>query len=137
MTFSRLRWLCTSLALAACARSAPPTTIIPLDQDVVLAPATPVAVPSSNLRLSFERVSADSRCPADAVCVWAGNATVQVRVTDNGQLPREFSLNSTTAPTSVSFDGYVLRFVALNPPPVSTTPIDPKNYRLTIRLERP
>ncbi|MGH7680245.1 MAG: hypothetical protein ACRENU_17370 [Gemmatimonadaceae bacterium] len=137
MTVHRFAPVISLLVGLACARSAPPTTIIPLDQDVVLAPATPVAVPSSNLRLSFERVSADSRCPADAVCVWAGNATVQVRVTDNGQLPREFSLNSTTAPTSVSFDGYVLRFVALSPTPVSTTPIDPKDYRLTIRLERP
>src|SRR5690349_24410234 len=29
-------------------------------------------------RLKFERVQSDSRCPMDALCVWAGDATVAV-----------------------------------------------------------
>jgi hypothetical protein len=125
------------LLALACARSTPPTTVVGVDQDVVLTPRNVVAIANSDLRLSFERVSADSRCPSDVVCVWAGNATAHIRVTNDGQVPREFAINSTTAPMDASFDGFHLKFVSLTPVPVSTAQIDPKAYRLTVRLERP
>ena len=124
------------LLALACARSTPPTTVVGLDQDVVLTPGNVVAIANSDVRLSFDRVSADSRCPTDVVCVWAGNATAHIRVTNNGEVPREFAINSTTAPRDAAFDGFQLKFVSLSPVPVSTVRIDPKDYRLTVRLER-
>lgn len=137
MTIQQLAATIPLVLALACARSSPPTTVVAVDQDVVLAPGQLVEVANSRVRLTFERVSNDSRCPSDVVCVWAGNATAHIRVTNNGDLPREFALNSTTAPREATFDGFVAKFVSLAPAPVSTTSIDPKDYRLTIRLERP
>lgn len=110
---------------------------VALGQDVVLTPGQLVHVGTAGARLSFAAVPADSRCATDVVCVWAGNATVRVRVWGDSGAPRVVELNSSVEPRQVQVDGYTLRFVALTPDPVSTTSIAPGSYRLTVRLERP
>jgi hypothetical protein len=121
-------------ATGTCAGSA--TTVVALGEDVVLTPGRLVEVGTSGARLSFEAVTTDSRCPTDVQCVWAGNATARVRVWGDAGMPRTVELNSSVEPKQIPVDGYLLRFVALTPDPVSTTRIEPAKYRLTVRLER-
>ena len=39
-----------------------------------------VFLPAQNLKITFERVVEDSRCPSDVECFWAGQATVTIRL---------------------------------------------------------
>lgn len=66
------------LVAAACVE---PSVEVPLDQDFELALGRTVSIAGTPQRVTFEAVPEDSRCPIDAVCVWAGNARVSLRVT--------------------------------------------------------
>jgi hypothetical protein len=109
----------------------------PLGQDVALTIRTPVEFGPDRLRVRFDSVLQDSRCPRDVQCVWAGNAAARVRVQISSDLEQIIDLNTNVGPKESHFDGYVLRLVALGPDPVSTTRIEPAAYRLTVRVERP
>src|SRR5690349_9135119 len=39
----------------------------------------------NDLKLTFRNVDADSRCPIDAVCVWAGDAEVALKIDQGSQ----------------------------------------------------
>mgnify|MGYP005836882441 CR=1 FL=1 len=88
------------------------------------------------LQVSFTRVLEDSRCPADLVCVWAGNAKVEIELTFSGAGRSTVTLNSTLDPLEISFAGYIVRYVDLEPYPRSTRSIDPQAYRLTLIVSR-
>ena len=135
------------LLVVACARSTAcdpataecgsvATTTVNLGQDIVLAPGQTVAVEGTSVRIAFDHIVADSRCPRDVVCVWAGNAQARVRILTEGDTARTLDINSTVEPKLGQFDGYTLRFVSLTPEPVSTAKIDSATSRLTVRLER-
>jgi hypothetical protein len=149
VTTHKTLWiLCAASTVAlACARSTacdPATStcapaaesVVRVDEDVVLIPGRVVRVEESQVRLSFERVVSDSRCPRDVTCVWAGNAAARIRAWSDSDTARTIDLNSTLEPKSARLDGYSVRLVAVAPDPVSTTRIEPTAYRLTIRIER-
>ena len=54
--------------------------------EVTLRPGQVTAVASTPLRIGFERVAADSRCPSTALCIQSGDALVvfNVSVGDRG-----------------------------------------------------
>jgi len=62
--------------------------------------------PKAKLSVRFVELVEDSRCPADAQCVWAGNAKVKIRVTKNGK-PQDLTLD-TNGPHqyATTADGY-------------------------------
>lgn len=86
------------------------------------------------LRVTFVRVLEDSRCPIDVVCVWQGNAKVQLALTRLGQPGRRVSLNSTLNPTEIDFKGFRVSFVDIQPAPVSNHPIARRTYQVTLRV---
>ena len=43
------------------------------------------AVLDGGLKVAFERVPADSRCPLDALCIRAGDATVALTISQDGR----------------------------------------------------
>lgn len=74
-------------------------------------------VAHGKLTVKFISVVEDSRCPANAKCVWAGNAKVRISVRSGRRAAKTFELNSTLSPKSVAYDGYEIAFVELNPIP--------------------
>lgn len=89
------------------------------------------------LKVTFLRVLADSRCPADVVCVWQGNAAVQLSVVRLGQqrTARRIVLNTTLEPRAFVFREYRLVMGELQPYPVSTNPIKLRAYKLTLQVD--
>ena len=55
-----------------------PTRAARLDEPFKLEEGESVAFTSESLEVRFDAMVADSRCPANVVCVWAGEATVAV-----------------------------------------------------------
>ena len=69
------------------------------------------------LRIAFEGVAEDSRCPEGVVCVWAGNARAHFSATDRGGERVEFDLNTGVQPFAHRFGGYTIRLEKLAPHP--------------------
>jgi hypothetical protein len=89
------------------------------------------------LKVTFLRVLADSRCPSDVVCVWQGNAAVQLSVIRLGQLrtARRVVLHTTLEPHELAFREYRLVMGELQPYPMSTNPIKLRAYQLTLQVD--
>jgi hypothetical protein len=85
-------------------------------------------------RLRFDQVAADSRCPMDALCVWAGDAAVLVTVTPSGGASESRELHTQPPGSQISYSGYTVTLTALAPYPRSTQPIAPGDYVATFVL---
>jgi hypothetical protein len=82
-------------------------------------------------RLRFERVAADSRCPMDAMCVWAGDATVMVTVNPSAGGTESLELHVQPAGSQVSYANYIITLSALAPYPQKSQEIRPGDYIAT------
>jgi hypothetical protein len=136
-----LRALTPLLFLAACASGGgiPSTSPTPaLNEEFTLAPGESAAVNGTNLRLTFDRVSEDSRCPADVNCIWEGDAVVLLKVkADAEEESREVHTQGGAARSRNAPAGdYVVTLVRLEPVPRSTGAIEASAYRATLRVGR-
>jgi len=77
--------------------------------------------------IHFDRVTEDSRCPFGVVCVWAGNARIELTVSD-GVDAEVLGLNTDTPPTQDDFGGYTIRLDQLDPYPLAGRPTRPNSY---------
>jgi len=101
-----------------------------LADTVILAPGDTVTV--GLLRLTFVEVSADSRCPIDATCVWQGDATVSVAVGPGmGPLDR-YAMHTHEGASWVDALGFRITLLELLPVPQAAIPIPPGDYRATL-----
>src|SRR5688572_21066014 len=77
-----VRALTPYLFLAACASAGDGVTspAPALNEEFTLSPGQTTSVEGTNVRLTFERVSEDSRCPVDVTCIWEGDAVVVLKV---------------------------------------------------------
>ena len=140
-----LRVLAPLMILAACASgggTAPtaPTPATPaLNEDFILAPGQTAVVKDTDIRLTFDRVSEDSRCPTDVTCIWEGDATVLLRIKAAAadEVTREVHTQG-DAPRSrkAPAGDYVVTLVQLDPAPRSTAAVAPSAYRATLRVGR-
>jgi len=94
------------------------------------------AVLADGLRLTFDRVRADSRCPLDALCVQAGEAIVVLRLAQSASSQVEQELRTTPAFAEASYQSYVIKLVALAPYPRSTQQIRREEYVATLTVDR-
>lgn len=98
--------------------------------------AVEVGLPNapSTLFITFDRVSSDSRCPADVQCVWAGDAAVLLSL--SGEASGEVTLHFPTAtvgPTSAEIGQYRIELKAVAPTPLIHSP-RPRRYRITLAI---
>jgi hypothetical protein len=93
-----------------------------------------VHVAGSSLSVTFFNVTEDSRCPADAVCIWAGQVTVMVGVRENSTDLGRFNLtlgdNASAALQNVS--SYSIRLTEVQPYPLASQPTSPSDYIATL-----
>ena len=87
------------------------------------------------LKLTFQRVEGDSRCPIDAVCVWAGDAEIALRI-EQGSQAAVAALHTTLEPKQTIWNGYTIQFVSLAPSQSSASPIDPSRYQAQLLVTR-
>jgi hypothetical protein len=91
------------------------------------------------LTLAFAGVENDSRCPVDAVCVWAGDATVQFTIgftnRDIMAPVRLLELHTGSGPRSASGYGYLVILTRLDPEPRAGMTIRPEDYRATVEVQ--
>lgn len=111
-----------------------PSAPSPINREIVLSPGQPAPVASATVVITFLGVANDSRCPADALCVLGGSARVDVQAT--GAIGTRVVSFETGDPKPVRVGNLTLELLQLAPYPFSSTPIDPADYRATIRVTR-
>jgi hypothetical protein len=124
--------LCLFLA-AACDES-PVQPTVPVGGQFVLAPGESVSIEGTMMRIRFEEVASDSRCPLDAICVQAGDAVLVIAVLDEvGSSRYELNTNETRR-KSVTHRNVRIEAVELQPYPISSRPTAPAAYRATFKI---
>ena len=106
----------------------------PVDQTVTLAPGQSASITGTGVTLKFVGVTGDNRCPADAMCVLGGSATVQVEASSSsGSRTVTFETGDLEP---VEYGALRLELTQLQPYPFSATPIEHEDYRATLRVTR-
>lgn len=89
------------------------------------------------LTVRFVGVTADSRCPADALCIQQGDAffTVEAQLRGSNATPYELQINDSQR-RRVVHAGYSIEADTLMPYPLASIPTAPQNYRLTLTVAK-
>jgi hypothetical protein len=92
------------------------------------------AMVEGGLTLTFDRVTTDSRCPMNALCVWSGNAIVAVSLSQGAGGPAARELHTEASRSEVSYLAYAIRLVSLAPYPRTDREIRPGDYVATLAV---
>jgi len=120
-----------ALAVGGCDES---VTGPSLNEEFTMAPGEIASVADANIRVRFERVEGDSRCPADATCIQGGDALVHISVLE-GSASTPYELH-TGSMAPVQHHDLTIGLVDLQPYPFSSRTIEPGDYRATLRVTR-
>ena len=127
---------CLLLATTACDEKVPTGPSVPLNQQFTLSPGEVAAIQGTSLRVQFLRVSGDSRCPADAICIQGGDALAHIRAVDGRS--SEYQLHTgDESRAAVTHAEFRIELVNLQPYPFSSRTIQPDEYRAMLRVSRP
>jgi hypothetical protein len=88
-----------------------------------------------NLRVSFDSLDNDSRCPEGVQCIWAGNASVSLSVVRYEKITN-IKLNTGIEPKVYKTDNYSIELIDVKPHPAINIKIDPKGYTIAIRVTK-
>jgi hypothetical protein len=129
--------LITLVLLVACAGATEPGNVqVTLDMEFQLSLGQVAELEGSELRIEFEAVPEDSRCPPNAFCFWAGDALVELEVWEAG-LPewrrRDLALhtNPSVGPAQAAYGIHALQLLELEPG--FSSPVNPP-YVVTLRI---
>lgn len=78
----------------------------------------------------------DSRCPEGVDCVWAGDAKVKIKVTNNKGKSQTFELHTNLDPKAIKFDKYEIKLGEVTPRPATNIRIDPNGYTAQIIITK-
>jgi hypothetical protein len=129
--------LITLLALLTPACSSGTTSEIKavIDEEFRLPIGETVVITGEGLRVKFEAVTADSRCPQGVTCIWAGEAKCQTAITLNKITdPLVFTVSG-GSPSQTTFKGYTFSF-NLEPYPKAQQTIDKNSYILIMKITK-
>lgn len=118
---------------AACVSPSAPTSVrfatpfeLPVGKSVVL---------PDGLRIKFDRVSADSRCPLDAVCITAGDAAVVLLVSQTSGTPVPVELHTVPNASQTVFANHRIALTALLPHPRANQQTPANQYVATLTVD--
>lgn len=126
----------TGTGLARCGEtSAGGTVCAGLGREFDLRLAETAYIADTRLSVRADSIPEDSRCPQDAVCVWAGNARVSLTLRD-GTNSEAVNVNSTLEPHAVTRWGYTVRLIDVRPGRLSSQPVNPQAYVIRLVVTR-
>ena len=115
--------------------SAGPGSIF-LDKEFSLGLGQTAIIEEDRLAIKFKAVLEDSRCPVNAVCVWAGNGKVEFEVVDIDGQKKSIILNTDEEPKAVTLKKHKLTLISLNPPRMDGVSILPEDYSVNIHVQK-
>ncbi len=133
--------------MLACANSKPPAEpnadepqpkVVPTNVEFTLRRGETASAGGGMLLVTFLAVGNDSRCPADVVCVWEGDAELHFRLASekSGAAAVIDTLHTTLPPQAVSYLGYTVTVKGLQPYPYSSDEPGSRDYRVALMITR-
>jgi hypothetical protein len=133
--------LVLGLALVAChtEQAAAKPLEINLNEVFALKGGQEATINGEDLRLRFDKVLEDSRCPKMVECFWTGQARVALLVEPNGRGETTLEFNTNPAPDlnnqTARLDEYTITMDALEPyPQTPEQSIELEDYRATLKV---
>jgi hypothetical protein len=127
---------CGLLLVASACTGVQTAAVVEPGASFTLAPGETATVKGADARITFNKVTDDSRCPVDVTCVWAGDAKIGITISRNG-VPDETRILSITPPNQEATVGNLrIRFVSLAPVPHQADPSPRRNYRATLVVDQ-
>lgn len=133
-----LATIVASLAWVGCSMADPTRPdSIELGKTFSVSVGESVRVARSDLRVGFDDVSSDSRCPKGERCVWAGDAIVRVWL-QRGPGPKEMLElhTSARAAQAAAVLGHEVALVRLDPDPIAGKAVTKSDYQATLLVNR-
>lgn len=97
-----------------------------------------ILIDTVNIKVKFLKVTEDSRCPSDVVCIWAGQVSVLLNVNNNrndvGDIKLTLGQNKDEAVKDIG--GYFLKLIDVKPYPISTQKIEQSDYVITLVVSK-
>lgn len=87
-------------------------------------------------RITFKAVEADSRCPVNVTCVWAGDAQVRLDATGPTARAQRLELHTGAEPMEVNFAGFTIRLIDLAPDRREPDDVQPGDYSVRLAISR-
>jgi len=133
-----LRWLLgavllLSLLIAGCS-SNPEVFTVHTGEMFTLGIGQTARIAGENMTITFEEVTADSRCPQGVVCIWAGETRSRITLQQGG-IPHTVVLVQPgySEHATETFGEYTITH-SLQPYPAEGKEITPDQYRLTLMV---
>ena len=111
------------------------TAIVPASTEMTLKVGQELPVGGSVVRILFARVVEDSRCPIDVVCVWEGNALVELGIRAGMGPTFPLQLNTALQPRAIEWNGVRVTLLEVQPAPRASQPTRPEDYVVRILVE--
>lgn len=122
---------------AGCAIGAEDPVDTTMDSDFTLRVGQTARVSSEDIEITFLSVASDSRCPKGEMCVWAGDAVLQISVRFRGQEFGQYELHTNEREgAAASFGEFHVRLVALSPAAIAEKTIAANEYVALLRVAR-
>jgi len=128
---SRLIACLAPLLLAGCFNATGPDAVVGTPFQLKVGETATIP---ENAKLRFDTVKSDSRCPIDAICVSAGDATIAVtlmRTTGN----ESRDVHTMPAQSQFSYSTYTIKLTELQPYPRSDQKPKPEDYAATFVVQ--
>ena len=109
---------------------------VSVDQEFVLRPGQEVVVENTKIRIMFNSVPEDTRCPKDVQCVWAGNGKVNLALKKSKKKSISVIVNTGMEPREAEYRGYRVMLIKLSPEPKSGEVIPASEYEVTLKVSR-
>ena len=146
-----MRSLISALLLAVtlgCGNSRPPAEpnddepqpkVVSSGSEFTLRRGERASVDDGILLVTFLAVVSDSRCPADVVCVWQGDAAMLFHLeSPRSEAPTGVvdTLHTELQPRAANYLGYAVRVNGLLPYPYSSDEPGARDYRVSLVVEK-
>lgn len=120
-----------AVALAACGRDGSAQSLdATLDGPIQLAAGQSAVFSAAKLEVAFTGIAADSRCPNDVTCVWAGEIVVQLSIRNDGKTTEQVIKGMQSA----AVGAYTVTVLEVLPARATSQPIAPADYRVTLKV---
>ncbi|MCW5713946.1 MAG: hypothetical protein KIT43_05470 [Bauldia sp.] len=117
------------------AAETPPPVVASVGVPFVLRVGGEAIIGGVEVRVRFDRVTGDSRCPVDVMCVWAGVFSMALVVVD-GAAPVETEVILDTLDGEANAAGLSFTLLGVKPPRyASAAPERPMAYAVLIRAD--
>ena len=108
-----------------------------LDREVKIKYGQEVMVKGQNLKVKFDSLLDDSRCPTDVECVWPGDAKILISVRRANANASNMELHTNEQFTQAGkYQRYVIKLVALDPYPRTRVKKKPSDYVATLLIKK-